>query len=182
MSLHWLQMRQTVSVVFSPVRTRCWGGPLSLQRPEPVHWSKMKATSLLWCGHEAQRHTLPSPAVKRNRTGWLTQAWVRGDRCKTSSKNLTKWKTGTYNPDKLVSYYNLRIFAEPGLQNRALSCNPNWPWHQCFYLGAGSCSICWAKIQKYPPVAASRHAQSRSDNLYGNRSKLNENLQQKYKH
>lgn len=65
------QLAATVNVVFWPVRTRCWVVPRSLQRPEPVHWSKMKATSLLWCGHEVQTHTLLSPAAKRNRAGWL---------------------------------------------------------------------------------------------------------------
>lgn len=73
-----------------------------------------------------------------------------------------KWKD-SYRKVKLWWHFidPLFIIVKPRLQK-----DPNWPWHHCFYVGWGSCSVCWAKIHSYPPVAVSRRTQNHSDNLY----------------
>lgn len=44
----------------------------------------------------------------------------------------------------------------------------------CFYPGLVGCSLCWAEIQWYPPVAVSRHAQNHSGNLFRKMDRIND--------
>lgn len=73
----WSTCRWRYELFFWPVKTRCWAALQSPRRPEPVHWSRMKGTSLLWYGREVQTHTLHSPAVKKGIGRWQLDSRIR---------------------------------------------------------------------------------------------------------